>query len=459
MFDTGKASEWVLESWPKKRGLVGGLILALAFCFGLFELVDRGYLWGARGVVTVVALAVVVIVWRHGRRIPRVGKGRVGLLLALSPSRDAGQQELLQEFVKALKELVSGRHGRIRLQVLELADQHVKSIEQANELEEYVRYMTASGCVFLLYGGVTERRQKGQAHHVLRLNGMVRHAPLEDQIKNDFVKEFVALLPPLRAISKEDDLFAFTATGQQVGMVAEYIIGAAALMSGELDYADTLLDRVNAQLASVPRADALSVTLHRRVQRRRSNVAFSRALLLGKQFRDTRDVRFLNEAKPYLDRAIALDPKNAFPYASLAIYCFVVDRDLNKSFECLWKCRKLDDSAWRFGLAFLYAYTGNLDKAEKAYELAGRYNTRVDVVNEVEDFILWVLTQEPDKYPLHYCVALLNDTFKEDETQALRDYEEFLANAADGAFPRQQQKARQRVDALRERVTAQSGGS
>jgi len=426
---------------------VGALVLVSGLCIWLFPTLDLEKLWGVNGIVTLATIVVVTIIWKSYRRVPRASKGRVGILLALS-GKSEEQKEVMREFRRAVQNLVTGGQ-EARLQVVELRDHQVKGIDSGNELEECTKYLAASGCVFALYGHVSEQRHKGKPHHVLKLTGMVRHAPLQDWLSKEFSHEFTELLAPLRAISKEDDLFVFTATGQQVGMVAEYIIGVAAMLSGSLDFAETLFDRLHNQLAGVQHVDALMIRLRRRVQKRRSNVAFARSGLLFREFRDKRDTAILRRAKPLLDRSIALDPTNLAAYNQLAIFHFVVNRDIDVAFQCLYKCRKLEDPAWRFGLAFLYAYTGNLEKAEKAYVFAESQNTRIDVVIEVEEFVEWVLSEEPGAYQLYYCLGVLNDNFKEDYAQAIIDYERFTEQARPGEFVRHVSKARERVEACK----------
>jgi hypothetical protein len=69
-------------------------------------------------------------------------------------------------------------------------------------------------------------------------------------------------------------------------------------------------------------------------------------------------------------------------------------------------------------------------------------------VNEVEDFILWVLEEEPDKVQLYYCLGLLNELFKEDHRQAIQDYNQFLNKVNENDFVEQQASAQAKIERL-----------
>ena len=51
------------------------------------------------------------------------------------------------------------------------------------------------------------------------------------------------------------------------------------------------------------------------------------------------------------------------------------------------------------------------------------------VIAETEEFILWVLDQEPDKFQLHFCLGYINSEAKDDAILALEEYEAFLAHS------------------------------
>jgi tetratricopeptide (TPR) repeat protein len=172
------------------------------------------------------------------------------------------------------------------------------------------------------------------------------------------------------------------------------------------------------------------------------------AWVLINRFRDTRDEGLVEQAKPLLDKVLQLEPHNARAHSSLSIYYFIVGRDIDSAIACIRKCKNLEDPAWRFSFPFLYAYKGDMRRAEKYYKRAVKHNTRPALVNEVEDFILWVLEEEPDKVQLYYCLGLLNELFKEDHRQAIQDYNQFLNKVNENDFVEQQASAQAKIERL-----------
>jgi hypothetical protein len=71
---------------------------------------------------------------------------------------------------------------------------------------------------------------------------MVRHHPIKEEIQKQFSDEFRELLPGLMAVPTEDDLFSFEVRAAYIADVAKYIIGVAAMYSGDLEYARSLFE-------------------------------------------------------------------------------------------------------------------------------------------------------------------------------------------------------------------------
>ena len=101
--------------------------------------------------------------------------------------------------------------------------------------------------------------------------------------------------------------------------------------------------------------------------------------------------------------------------------------------EWLNKISKNDrNSIWHLNQAFLYAYTGNLKTATRHYRNAISAEFSPDIISKIEDFILFIATNDPAKYQLYYCLGFFNWKIKGDLLQAVKDFERFL-NSGDKA--------------------------
>ena len=100
-------------------------------------------------------------------------------------------------------------------------------------------------------------------------------------------------------------------------------------------------------------------------------------------------------------------------------------------------------------MAFLSGYGGDLRAAYRHYRAAERIPVDASVLHRVEDFLCWMLTEEPDKHQLHYCLALFNRHVKGDKTQAIQDFEAFLGSGCPERFAKERELAARWVEDLR----------
>jgi hypothetical protein len=108
-----------------------------------------------------------------------------------------------------------------------------------------------------------------------------------------------------------------------------------------------------------------------------------------------------------------------------AIYHFLKDRNIKAAINELKKYSDIRGGAWRYCYVFLKAYEGNLKAVTKCYKNAFKYDYAVVVPFEVEEFIVDILGQEPEKYQLHFYLGMINYFGKIAYPAAKRDFELF----------------------------------
>jgi tetratricopeptide (TPR) repeat protein len=197
-------------------------------------------------------------------------------------------------------------------------------------------------------------------------------------------------------------------------------------------YAKELFESVQASISgsSKSRADPIG-KLKDRLPTRLSECYNFLARLAYREWRDTRRNEELLQVRVNVDAWLRLRP-NAYGALLLDAIClFGIDRDIGAAIGALRKCEPVagDDPTWRYSLAFLHAYREELQQAERQYTLALAKRALDTIAIEVEEFLLWVLETEPEKWQLHYCLALLNHYAKEDFGRAIEEYEAFLSKS------------------------------
>ena len=66
------------------------------------------------------------------------------------------------------------------------------------------------------------------------------------------------------------------------------------------------------------------------------------------------------------------------------------------------KCKMIEDPLWRFNLAFLLAYEGDLKGAIRQYWPIVNYTISPIALSQIEDFLCWVLVVELEKNHFYY---------------------------------------------------------
>ena len=67
---------------------------------------------------------------------------------------------------------------------------------------------------------------------------------------------------------------------------------------------------------------------------------------------------------------------------------------------------------------------------------------------EIEEFLLWILSEEPQKKQFHFCLGLINYFGKNDLMTAKKDFEEFLRLTAESEFTDQKELAKKYLDEI-----------
>lgn len=283
---------------------------------------------------------------------------------------------------------------------------------------------------------------KGERQHVLNLEGVVVHRPIAGEIRKSFSKEFAQLFPRQLMISSEGDLFKFEFTANWIDIVSRYIIGMAALLSGDFEYAQELFESLQTKLQCPEMELHAAVRIRDRLPKRLRDVYLIRIGLCYENWKHTKDVEDIEKMKPFLDALESIAPENADARIFSSMWHFVVARDVAKAkSECI-KGKTKQNVAWRYNCAFLYAYEGNLERASKEYKQAFRgYHSEPGFIFDIVDFILWILDREPDKAQLYFCLGLIYYYVIGDYSLALQDFERFLELSQPDLYPSQRDEA------------------
>ena len=437
---TGILEQAVAEAksrWPSKTAaallsisLGGGLLILLAQ-------VDLSGLSLWHWLAVTAATGAPWAIWAWATRTPRHKKGSVGFGVALTYEDPDQARRLKADFINRLRQRLAERRAIHPFHFIEFSGgiaARIKGREEAEALQDKSRGH------FLIFGEVRERRLGGETHHVLELNGLVRHAPASRSVSERLAAEFREVLPRSLLVAAENDLFTLDFTAQWIDVVTRYIVGIASLISGDLTYSEDLFKRLENELGthegSLPQSIAV---IRNRIPQRLAEVYKVRVNGLADAYRLKRESRLLEEVEPWLDKLREYDDSYYMGHLQRAICAFVLRRDIAGARAALDKCRRVPEPTWRYSLAFLYAYEGDLQRAYREYNRAFRVPPREPSVPvQAEEFIHLILDEEPHKSQLYFCLGMINQHAKMDMSAAQRDFERFLATTAPDQFAEEQ---------------------
>lgn len=394
---------------------------------------------------------VAYVYWMWDNRVPEIPRGRVGLVLAITCDDDDHDRQVRADLIASLQTAVSADAAQTKFYLLDLPRHHAVTVQ---DYEAAYRMLQRARGHFMVFGTVRKRHVYGKPVHLVRLEGVVRHLPVAETVSQEISADFRATLPRRRQIPIENDAFEFEVTSEWTDVAARYVIGLAAMASGDLEYAEVLLRSVEERLRLGPVSGAPLGHVSRRLPERFVQLYEAWLDVLYRSYYVSRDLSALRAAVPVVERLLKRAPSSYSGLLLKGMMAFLLHRDLDAAKRSIGACRRIRDVAWRYSLAFLYAYEGNMREARDQYReaFAGRLSD-VTLPVQCEEFIGIVLAQEPDKAQLHFCAAEINEFAKQDLAAAAREYRLFLEHPRASRFSREVEVARQRLERLQAVLT------
>lgn len=384
--------------------------------------------------VTALVSSLVSIYWWLSHRIQKCPLDRIGFLVSVRSESVQESIAIKRDFGEEITKLLKNT----LIHVMQLNPPYVNKIISN---ETALKYANKCRAHFHIYGDVRKRRLNNKEVYAIRLDGMIRHAPTTGDNQRGLSKEMGEVLPLKINLHLENDLSGFEFTSVWMAESTKYVIATAAMLSGDYDIAIHLLEELDSskkqlekRLRKAP-VDGIKMLLKKLPERLASAYLFSsRAQHL--KWRETRNLSDLDAGWDRIKKYNNLIKNTRDYHLYCAIWLFVSKRDISGSINSIMSCvaQHISDPTWRYSAAFLEAYRGNEDKALRYYEGAIDFGVDPGLFFEVEEFISWVLSIEPERYQLYFCLGLINYKAKGDSARAKQDLEKFLQLRVDNNF-------------------------
>lgn len=429
------------KGWTQPYGLLTAIFLAFGMETAFISATNPPLLVAA--LVVFIPSSAILAEWLWARRLPKTKKGKVGFAVSLWCSDEEAAHKVREDFVLSLQKLIkSGRTGG-SFQFMEIPAFKAEKVIDEDDAHE-LRLKTKAH--FIIYGRVRMREVDGSERYFLELDGVVAHKPIANDISQSISHEFSELLPRKVFLAKENDLLSFQFTSEWADVVAKYVIGIAAAVSGDLQYAEELYSDVRTKIQQVDNDFPVFAKLKERIPQRLAELFEARARHAYEMWANTHDKTYIANLGEFLEKYNTESGarKTSEMLILASIYHFLSAKDIDKSINCLNQISKqFRDAVWHFNQAFLSAYEGDLKKTIRHYRNGMNFEITTDLITKVEDFLCLIVADEPDKVQLHYCLGFLNWKIKGDHLQAGNDFRKFLSLGAAANFQKESELSAQ----------------
>lgn len=398
-------------------------------------MVLKGYVPNS-GLIIGISLAAgitVGITWLFTHHIPRCQRNKVGIAIAITADDDNEIRQIQADFVRELKNRLLSDPEAANFQTIVLP----KFASDQVVLEQKVHeYLAKTRTHLMLYGYSRRRIVNGKEAHILQFEGAVRHAPQPKEICDKFAQEFGSALPRRLVLPRDGDVFAFELNSAWVDLCVRYVIGIAANLSGDFRYAERLYLSAEERIRKEQSPPAFVQPIARNLPMHLLDLYGAWRGFAAQEYYFRRSTSALQRLDEVSTKVLHRDPDNYGALLSKAICYFRLHHDFDKAKACIKQCEREKDVTWRYSLAFLLAYEGDLKAAHEEYRRAFRGPTSdVTLPLQCEEFIYSVLAEEPEKQELHFCTALINYNVKGDFVAAANDFRTFLGSPNSSRHP------------------------
>ncbi len=444
--DGDKALSWIIDRWGRWSSLLFfEFVLIVCLLIWLTDKAISTITLPQIGLVSFCAF-LLWIVWVLTVRVPKNKRGKIGIMLAVYAEDGEQQRVVDSDFIHVFRETLDRSESRELFNIVNIPRHHARRIQTQEHADSY-RHV--GRCHVIIFGRTRKRPEKGKDVIKVHLTCLVAHRQVKEVVSQSFVKDISEVFPSRLNIDSENECQEFEITSNWLSLAAKYIVGTAALFSADTNLAQSIFEPMYESLRKKKPVIPAVKMIKQRLVPRLIDIYQAQISQLHFKWDTDHDECYLEQKKPLIQKLENIDPGNYSLKLARSIDYFVLEHDPQKALKEVVSCRQVRDATWRYSYAFLLAYIGRLDAAKNAYYRAFDYASHDSVPLQCEGFIEWVLSNEPEKVQLHYCLGLINWHAKGDLMQAMADMKIFIELASDEEFPETKRTAQANIETIK----------
>jgi hypothetical protein len=439
----------VKDKWHSARSLILVLVVVAVFLLWAFSIIDLSKFGWKQITFSLIVLIAITAVWFVTARVQKAPKNKVGFGVALVTETKEQREKIYHDLIVTLRTLLNNSRFRYRFHFIEYPQYFAEKLEDVDTARKFLK---DANLRFLVYGRVRTRVINEKETHVLQLEGVVSHRPIDPEISKLISAEFGEVFPRRFNIVNENELFTFELGADWIRFASMYIISMAAFISGDIVYSQELLESLHQQLKDDTRDLQPIIKIKKRAYQRLVEVYALHSYLYIRHWVVSKNPNSLLVAEPLIDRLQELDPDNYDGHVRRAIWLFGMKKDVAGAKKELAKCRNVNDNvAWRYSLAFLFAYEAQIETALAEYKKAFKGDIGDVALEEIIEFIEWTIDAEPERAQFYYFLGLIYYRKIENYFRAFEAFTDFLDSPHNSPFGRLRRLARQHIAAIKKK--------
>lgn len=431
--------KYILENLPKESTLFLGFLLLLIFFSQIDNFIEKicsDPLY--RFLVYLLVFIEWFIFWFYKKKVlPKNGKSKIGLVICINAENDKQKIRIKNDFAGRLDKLILGNNlGKIvniillnsyqAKRVSKVLDQYAKNKQGKEEFKNWNSIQKSMRGHFFVYGNIKERQDMGNKYF-LDLEALVAHAPVSVLTEKQIKKEFLSVWYKQISFLENIEFKGFEFTADSIFVAVEYIVGIAAFVSGNIELALKLHNKLNNNPYFQRFAPLLPNLKH--VKEELKNWLAEENCLKAFYYYQQDN---LPECKTYLSQSLSIK-QNYEALLLSAIVEFYYENNPEKALNTIYESKKLakNNGVWRYSEGFLLMYLEKYDKAVKIYKkiIENSYPNEELTLKEVYIFNEKILENNPEKIQLYFILGYLKYKKDSNYPEAYDYFEKFLSKA------------------------------
>jgi tetratricopeptide (TPR) repeat protein len=435
-----KIINYISDNFSKKRSFFAGLLGFLILFAMLDGFIEKFILnTSSRGVGYIIICGMWFLFWLYKRnRFPKNKKGYIGIVICIETENDKQKNRIKNDFAKRIRKLISKKNLKDKINIVLLSnyqaeyakgilEHYVKNKQDRRAVLEWEKIRKRTRGHFFIYGDIKER-QDGDNRYYLDLEALVIHAPVHFPTQRQIVQDFLSVWYKQISFQEKIEFKGFLFAADAIFIAVQYVVGIAALVSGDVALALELHTRLNTD-SYFGRFNPLPPNLQRVKQKLKILMA-EENFLIAKSF--SRQENF-TEAEKYIEQSLTIDP-NYSAYLLKSIIEFSYKNNPTEALTCVYQAKEMShsgDGTWRYNEGFLLMYMEKFDDALKVYEKITKtvFLNEGNILLEIYKFNEEFLGKEPGMIQSYFIIGFLKYKKDSNYPDALDNLEKFLSKS------------------------------